>query len=698
MPVILTGSPIVSEDSEAAINALLDEVPDAETSDAEPTVQGWEDSEERLADPQLPGDAQEVIANPKMNEEQESPEEVEIETPATSEADLKGGFICKALDFYRKDGEWSQTSPYHLPEAAENNETAQHAILKRNEKSSDSRKKLSLHSIIIQSPLIKSVLGKVFEGYDGITTELDRLELKKPFEPFVHRWEKFRLARNYEQDPDTRDHLDLLNIIYAELKFTLARRDDLLMHGVMRYDLLWTMFEPETLVFQEFGESKSERVTRVDSYSYGRSFAVTSRYVEWEGTKFGMDSDCESIGSFNGTKKITDLKIYPLAYHRDAIGVQRRCIARAREWETYCRYSFKQYIGVAVSSRSRMHVDARVIINTEAYNKFNPNSEVTVWKLENDKTYQPPATDEPEPETLRLKPWQLLLATNMLKAYSLKDKVWMTIHLAGIQEITWNDDAFSRLVLPDDTKDLVLAFAKSQILREQTFDDIIQGKGKGVIMLLSGPPGVGKTLTAEAVAETMRVPLYIMAAGDLGADAEDVENELKTICAMTTRWKAVLLLDEADIYLEARSTHDLQRNKLVSVFLRILEYYEGFLFLTSNRVDNIDAAFESRIHLSLMYNGLSFESRRQVLITFTKDQGFTDKQIDALAEMELNGRQIKNILKTAQLLATSSDSPLNFGHVQTITKLRAANSCVPLRGSVDSFALTGSCKIVRERD
>jgi hypothetical protein len=553
---------------------------------------------------------------------------------------------------------------------------------------------------VIQSPLIKTVLGRVFKGYDGITTELDRLEFAKPFEPFVHRWEKFRLARNHEEDPDTRDHLDLLwNILHAELKITLATRDDLLVHGVMTYDLLWTMFEPHTLVFQSMGEAEDERVMRVYSYGYSRcAFSVNNRYVEWTGTKFGMDSDGSAIGSYSGTKKITDLPIYPLAYHSDKIGVQRRCISRAREWESYCKYSFKQYEGVAFSGGSRMHVDARVIIDTEAYNKFNPNSEVSVWKIENDKDYQPPVEDGPVPEAQKLKPWQLLLATNQLRAYSLKDKVWMVIRLAGIKEIVWNDEAFSRLVLPDDTKDLVLAFAKSQIKREQAFDDIIQGKGKGVIMLLSGPPGVGKTLTAEAVAETMKVPLYVMAAGDLGTDAGGVEHQLKMICAMTTKWKAVLLLDEADVYLEARSTHDLERNKLVSVFLRILEYYEGFLFLTSNRVDNIDAAFESRIHLSLMYHGLSFESRRQVWITFTKGQGFSDEQIDALALMELNGRQIKNILKTAQLLATSKDSPLNFGHVQTITKLRAANACVPLKGSVDTFALTGSCKIVRERD
>lgn len=382
-------------------------------------------------------------------------------------------------------GEWTQKYPYHIEEPAENDETAQYAILKRNEKSFDSRKKLCLHSIIVQSPLIKKVLGSVFKGYEGVTTELDRLEFAKPFEPFVHRWEKFRKARNHEQDEETRDHLDLLwNILYTELKITLATRDDLLVHGVMTYDLLWTMFEPKTLVFQTMGEEKDERVMRVDSYGYTScGFSVSNRFVEWTGKEFGMEADNAEIGKFKGTKKITDLSIYPLIYHADSIGVQQRCISRGREWETYCKYSFKHYAGVAYGS-GRMHVDSRVIIDNDAYNSFNPNNAISVWTIENDRKYvEPPtATEEPEREKDELTPYQLLLATNMLRGYSLKDKAWIQLQLQFIKEITWNDDAFTRLVLPDDTKDLVLAFARSQIKREQAFDDIIQGKGKGELL------------------------------------------------------------------------------------------------------------------------------------------------------------------------------------------------------------------------
>ena len=66
------------------------------------------------------------------------------------------------------------------------------------------------------------------------------------------------------------------------------------------------------------------------------------------------------------------------------------------------------------------------------------------------------------------------------------------------------------------------------------------------------------------VAETMHAPLYMMSAADLGLDSSEVESSLSNILEMSTKWNAVLLLDEADVFLEQRSAHDLERNKLVS--------------------------------------------------------------------------------------------------------------------------------------
>lgn len=170
---------------------------------------------------------------------------------------------------------------------------------------------------------------------------------------------------------------------------------------------------------------------------------------------------------------------------------------------------------------------------------------------------------------------QKLICTPLLRGYSLKNKMWLNFFVNCVEDIEWQKDAFDRLVLPKNQKELVLGFTESQRKNRDTFDDVIEGKGRGMIILLCGPPGVGKTLTSEAVAEEMKVPLYLMSAGDLGFDPRHVETKLQDILEMCSRWNAVLLLDEADVFLEQRSLHELERNKLVSIFLRVLEYYEG---------------------------------------------------------------------------------------------------------------------------
>lgn len=170
---------------------------------------------------------------------------------------------------------------------------------------------------------------------------------------------------------------------------------------------------------------------------------------------------------------------------------------------------------------------------------------------------------------------QKLICTPLLRGYSLKNKMWLNFFVNCVENIEWQKDAFDRLVLPKNQKELILGFTESQRKNRDTFDDVIEGKGRGMIILLCGPPGVGKTLTSEAVAEEMKVPLYLMSAGDLGFDPRHVETKLQDILEMCSRWNAVLLLDEADVFLEQRSLHELERNKLVSIFLRVLEYYEG---------------------------------------------------------------------------------------------------------------------------
>ena len=119
-------------------------------------------------------------------------------------------------------------------------------------------------------------------------------------------------------------------------------------------------------------------------------------------------------------------------------------------------------------------------------------------------------------------------------------------------------------------------------------------------MLCAGPPGVGKTLTAEVYSEIIKRPLYRVHSGQLGLNVAAMESALKEILTRAQRWGAVMLIDEADVYIKRRDDN-INMNAVVGVFLRVLEYFNGLLFLTTNRVDDIDEAIVSRCIALIKY-------------------------------------------------------------------------------------------------
>lgn len=126
------------------------------------------------------------------------------------------------------------------------------------------------------------------------------------------------------------------------------------------------------------------------------------------------------------------------------------------------------------------------------------------------------------------------------------------------------------------------------------FDDFITEKGRGLIGLLFGKPGLGKTFTAEAIAEMARLPLMTVSAGSLGSEPDTIEENLRATLDLAARWRAVVLFDEADVFLAKRDSSNIERNAVASVFLRELEYFPGIMLLTTNQKDLIDEAFQSR--------------------------------------------------------------------------------------------------------
>ncbi|CZR51366.1 related to TOB3 (member of AAA-ATPase family) [Phialocephala subalpina] len=367
---------------------------------------------------------------------------------------------------------------------------------------------------------------------------------------------------------------------------------------------------------------------------------------------------------------IQELDVYPIRFADHEVSEALRDRGKMF-WE--CRLQNYVCYRRDAATRVQSPSDARYMIDINTYTEMHPPPESVVPNRDDlgpEATMQgnpPPGEDD-----------FILCLPSTIPGYHMQKKDWITLHVNRMSAVQWNVDAFKMLVVEEQKKELIRALVTNRIAAGEG-TDLMSGKGNGLFILLHGGPGTGKTLTTESVAEIAQKPLYRVTCGDVGTNAEDVEKYLETVLMLGKTWGCVVLLDEADVFLMQRSVEDFRRNALVSVFLRVLEYYDGILILTSNRVGTFDAAFKSRIQLSLRYPKLQEDDRFQIWTNFIEHiEGLTNsrttslginsaeikKNLRKLAKEELNGREIRNAVSTARQLAMFRKERMGYAHLR----------------------------------
>ncbi|KAK6068116.1 hypothetical protein SCUP515_09761 [Seiridium cupressi] len=436
------------------------------------------------------------------------------------------------------------------------------------------------------------------------------------------------------------------------------------------------------------------------------------------------------IDYYTGQRSITELPVYPIQFHDPAANMGDRLTRRGERFVSCSGH--KMYSGQALKSldiiQGEVYVDFKTgfaenrllsaaqrdflklgrqspdsdeVIELASRFKAKGNEKKTstqrYWKVpiyddfiidseraddfinENRDLLQDTDPEDLEPGDERFR----LLPRNVV-AFSFRTRKWHFLDVDLIEDIDMSelarDRGFDDLVVSDTYKQLLVALVEnhrsgvtggaSDPERSQPLPqmDIVRNKAQGICILLHGPPGVGKTSTAETIAAYTKRPLYSITCGDMGLYPSAMEERLEKHFALANKWGCVLLLDEADVFLMARDWQDVDRNSSVSVFLRLLEYYSGILFLTTNRVGVIDEAFKSRIHVSLRYPSLGLLETKKIwenLLnrierdneTRTVKVAFDRITLLAWAEAHYktceptkttwNGRQIRNAFQTA---------------------------------------------------
>ncbi|HYE35551.1 ATP-binding protein [Methylocaldum sp.] len=222
---------------------------------------------------------------------------------------------------------------------------------------------------------------------------------------------------------------------------------------------------------------------------------------------------------------------------------------------------------------------------------------------------------------------------------------YLWVHVDDIAPYRYQPALKQKLILPEEQTDLIdILTAEMDVL----MDDIVAGKSGGTTVLCAGPPGVGKTLTAEVYSEIIKRPLYRVHSGQLGLNVAAMETALKDVLTRAQRWGAVMLIDEADVYIKRRDDN-ITMNAVVGVFLRVLEYFNGLLFLTTNRVDDIDEAIVSRCIALIKFYPPDRDDRRKIWKVMTEQFALDvdAKLLDELVDLfpAATGRDIKGLAK-----------------------------------------------------
>lgn len=268
------------------------------------------------------------------------------------------------------------------------------------------------------------------------------------------------------------------------------------------------------------------------------------------------------------------------------------------------------------------------------------------------------------------------------RVFSLESHEYVSAHISSLTPYEYDPSIVDKLVLPLDHKNLIDTLTKTSAAR---LEDIVRGKASGVIVFCSGPPGVGKTLTAEVYSEVVKRPLYSVQCAQLGTDEEELEESLSEVLSRAARWKAILLIDEADVYVHERGD-DIHQNAIVGVLLRLLEYFRGIMFMTTNRATIIDDAILSRVTAHVRYTppqdddqagrlwkvlatqyGASGLDVEEAVKTFRNISGRSMRQLLRLSA--LTGDPKKISVKTLKWAANFYDFP-ELEKQETVTCLR----------------------------
>ncbi|KAF7792155.1 hypothetical protein EIP86_003185 [Pleurotus ostreatoroseus] len=419
-------------------------------------------------------------------------------------------------------------------------------------------------TIHIRSPYFLQAAQIIMKGHRNVAW--NAIPVKFPVETILSLLPKFREYRDNiltqarssgqavpEEMRHVQEHLDyaveFLNLEYHSL---LQELSSLLKEKRITWPLLWGIYATGTLLLSSCELTREPKLLRLshtevkkDLESGDRWLELNCEYVEYapEGVP-GFAATEVRVPEFEGAMPITDLPAFPMSYldHDRAEEIRQQLLERGQKYHKFSTAPFHAtYSGVAYrmyrdDKYKSTAIDSRIMIDRDMFNVYCPTHSAPDTRLDLNGRAHPNHRSLHENRVTRKHPSneEFMLMPARIYGFSLADqsliRAWeVEFNIVYANEISWQQDIFEKLEFPtssEGAKKVIRSLISCHSSKTAVFDDLISGKGVGLVINLHG-----------------------------------------------RAWKAVVLIDEADVFLQQRtdSAQDQRRNAMVSIFLKQLE-------------------------------------------------------------------------------------------------------------------------------
>ncbi|KAL2631850.1 hypothetical protein R1flu_016536 [Riccia fluitans] len=489
----------------------------------------------------------------------------------------------------------------------------------------------------------------------------------------------------------------LIRFVDTEFSDTTEMYERMKRSGRVSFDMLWTFMTPGENVVYRCATSDEELCGKIRKAVYKLNDSCPPKWClqlrldvyDYNCEGYQKYSRISEVLLYENEKPLRGLEVYPYKFMEDSAEIEARLLDRGSRFgylTSAVRYRYMEFKGSMYSKKRNFfrgmqtvkeNADGRVMVDQFSFSRIN-----TVREMKDAEPSSTVARDGRVRTVNISENPNRIYAPAIVYGFSFRLKKWGCFSVEGFSEVVFDGgSSWNQLVMDPNLKEITEHLVAQQLRKSENTElgriDPIANKGDGCVIICYGPPGTGKTLTAESLAEKLEAPLWSLSVSELGINPYELEEKLVSVLEIAALWKTVLLLDEADVYLEKRTTSDLERNAMCGVFLRNLEYYRGVLLLTTNRIPSFDDAFRSRISVFLRYPPLTVDQREKIWTNLLgraevkEDGGAIQQLVKDMAVHDLNGREIRNAIRNAQTLSQAINEPFGCKHIVNATKVLA---------------------------